>query len=253
MRILLINSHHKILGGSERYYLNLSNLLKSRGHKVAHFSMLDRGNFPTKWSKYFVSHINLTKNTPKDFIRKIFRMPYSFEAKNKINILLDKFRPDIVHINNIYYYISPSILGEIKKRGIPIVQTVHDYQLISPNTILFYNGKVCEVTKKDRYYKALENRWRKPYVATIMSVITIYIQYFFKFFEKNVDYFITPSIFMKNKLLEYGFKTKNIVHLPNFTNFSSFKSKFTKKLITNRYVLFFGRLDEPKGVLFLLR
>ena len=203
MKILLINNHHRALGGAERYYLGLAKLLKSKGHQVAHFSVVHQKNINSKWKKYFVSYINLRNNGPKNFLKKISRMFYSLEAKHKIGLLLNDFSPDIVHINNIYHFITPSILGEIKKRGIPIVQTVHDYQLISPNSNLYYDGKVCEITKPDSYYKAFFLKQNSSYTATFMSILVSYVQHLFKFFEKNVDVFITPSIFMKNKLLQY--------------------------------------------------
>jgi glycosyltransferase involved in cell wall biosynthesis len=236
------------VGGAERYYFDLYTLLKSKGHKVAFFSMKDCGNVYTKWNKYFVSNINLVKD---NFIKKITRIPYSLEAKYKINKLLDDFKPDLVHINNIYYYISPSILPEIKKRKIPIIQTVHDYQLISPVSALFYDGKICEITKKHSYYKALLNRSKKPYIATIMSVISQYIQHYCKFFENNVDCFIVPSKFMEKKLHEYGFHAKKIVCIPNFTKLKITDIKATRNKF-QRYILYFGRLDESKGLLFLL-
>jgi glycosyltransferase involved in cell wall biosynthesis len=250
MRILLINNNHRLVGGAERYYLDLFWLLKSNGHKVAFFSMKDPKNIKTKWSNYFVSNINLEKS---NLLQKILRVPYSFESRRKINKVLDVFKPDIVHINNIYYYITPSILPEIKRRNIPIIQTVHDYQLISPVSALFYDGKVCEITKTSSYYKALLDRSKKPYMTTIISVISQYVQYFFKFFEKNVDCYIVPSQFMKNKLLEYKFKAKKIVHLPNFSRFSLSSRKKYKNINSEKFVLFFGRLDESKGVLFLLK
>jgi glycosyltransferase involved in cell wall biosynthesis len=252
VKILLINNHHRALGGAERYYLGLAKLLKSKGHQVAHFSVVHQKNINSKWKKYFVSYINLRNNGPKNFLKKISRMFYSLEAKHKIGLLLNDFSPDIVHINNIYHFITPSILGEIKKRGIPIVQTVHDYQLISPNSNLYYDGKVCEITKPDSYYKAFFLKQNSSYTATFMSILVSYVQHLFKFFEKNVDVFITPSIFMKNKLLQYEFRVKKIVHLSNFTDFSFLKYRLSRKQTHNKYILYFGRLDTAKGVLFLL-
>lgn len=249
MKVLLVNNNHKMVGGTERYYLSLAKLLRDHGHKVAFFSTHSKNNLKSKWSKYFVDPIYLG---PGNFIQKVMKVPYSFDSKRKIAKLLNDFRPDIVHINNIYYQISPSILGEIKKRKIPIVQTVHDYQLISPIPALFYNGRVCEITKKNKYYLALSNRNSGSYIATAISVVSQYIQHFFRFYEKSVDVFITPSKFMKNKLHEYGFKAKKIIHLPNFIYApkEKFRHSPNKK---EKYILYFGRLDEPKGVLFLLK
>ena len=251
MRILQINSHHKMIGGTERYYLELSDLLRKRGHLVANFSLKDSKNYSSEWEKYFLDELDFSKNDYKSFIKKACRMFYSFEAKRKVERLLDDFKPDIVHIHNIYYYISPSILSVIKKRKIPVVQTVHDYQLISPCLDLFSNGRVNEDTKKNRYYKAvLSKSIKESYVASLMAAVASYIQHIFRLYERHVDYFIAPSVFMEKKLIEYGFDPRKIIHLPNFTNFSL--SKTSNKPHKEKYVLYFGRLEEKKGAMFLL-
>ena len=77
MKILLINSHHRFYGGAERYYFDLSSLLKSKGHEVAHFSMLDRNNQASKWSKYFVSNLDFSEANSSSFFKKVSRMFYS--------------------------------------------------------------------------------------------------------------------------------------------------------------------------------
>ncbi len=255
MKILLVNNHHKILGGAERYYFELSTLLASKGNIVGFFSTRDRDNKPSKWQRYFIEKIDFTNNDLRSFFPKLKRMVYSFDSKKKIAAVLNDFQPDIVHIQNIYYYISPSILSEIKKRNIPIVQTVHDYQLISPSVNLFHDGKICEITKPHDYYRAILHRCIKnSYQASLMAVVSSYTQRMGKFYEKYVDYFISPSIFVKNKLIEYGFNAHKVVHIPNFYH-SSVVSGTDDSAGENRqgqFVLFFGRLAEQKGIFDLL-
>lgn len=251
MKVLLINNHHRQNGGAERYYFELAKLLARKGHDVAFFSMKAPKNVQTKWSKYFLSEVDFTKNGPKTLFKKIERTFYSFEAKTKIAKLLNDFKPDIVHIQNIYYYISPSILGEIKKRHIPIVQTVHDYELISPNLTLFSQGKICEITKRHKFYKALLHKSVKgSYIASGVAVIVSYLQYIFKFHERAINTFIAPSKFMKKKLREYGFQAKNVVVLPNFVILPKYTKITSKK--GEGYVLYFGRLTTHKGLMILL-
>lgn len=250
MKILLINNHHKYDGGTEKYYLTLSELLKSKGHEIAYFSMHDPMNLKTPWEKYFVSNLNFNKRGFVNSIKILLRMSYSLESISKLNKLLRDFKPDIAHINNIYYYLSPSILGVLRRHGIPIVQTIHDYQIISPNPILFSNGKVCENTKVHRYYMAfLKKSISNSFLASFMAVFSSYTQYLCKFYEKNVDVFITPSRFIKNKLKEYNFAGSRIVLLPNFIT----KQKKQKNIPQNKYILFFGKLSEQKGIYPILK
>lgn len=252
MKILQINKFHYIEGGTERYYLELSKVLERHGHEIAHFSMQDPRNFKSKWSKYFVSNLSFRNVDYRLGLKIIGRMIYSIEAKKKINELLDSFTPNIVHIHNIYNHISPSILPEIKKRNIPIVQTIHDYHLIAPNKNLFHGEKICEITKKNVYYKAIFHRCIKnSYSASFLTAITMYIHRFSKIYLDNIDHFLTPSKFIKQKLIEYGFNAEKITVIPNFITIDGNIKKESIKIKKN-YILYIGRLSSEKGLDFLL-
>lgn len=251
MKVLQINNHHNYSGGAEKYYLDVSNLLTRHGIEVANFSMRDKRSEESSWGKYFVSNISPKNKGIINKIKLATRSVWSPESKTKINNILDDFRPDIVHIHNIHYYVSPIILSEIKKRNIPIVMTVHDYQIISPNVNLFSKGTIDETTKRHKYYKTFFNKSvRNSYSASFIAVLSSYYHWLFKTYTKNVDMFIAPSKFMKNKLIEFGIDETKIKYLPNFIE----KEKTNKKILknTNKYVLYFGRLAEHKGILDLI-
>lgn len=248
MKVLQINKYHHIVGGAERYYLELSGLLKKKGLEVAHFSMHHPKNEKSRWKKYFVSNVSLKGVNLKNEWKILGRVVYSFEAKNKISKLLDVFKPDIVHIHGIYYHISPSILPEIKKRKIPVVYTVHDYHLLTPNITFFHDGAICEITKKKKFYKAIFHKCVKnSYFASFLATVALSAHRTFNIYKRNVDYFIAPSLFMKKKLVEYGFDSKQILHLPNFV-----KGPRNKKRSKEDYVLYFGKISEQKGLSFLI-
>ena len=67
---------------------------------------------------------------------------YNGEARKKIRMVLDDFMPDIVHLNNFTYQLTPSIILEIVKwrkytgHKCKIIFTAHDYNLICPNHML---------------------------------------------------------------------------------------------------------------------
>lgn len=235
-----------MVGGTEKYYFELSALLEKKGHQVAHFSMYDQDNVKSEWSKYFVSDIEHRKKGVPEVIRKIPRIFYSSESKIKIKKLLDNFKPDIVHLNNIYYCISPSILSEFKKRNIPVVQTVHDFQLINPNVIMYHNGEVCEIFNGKNYLRTLLHRCADDsYIGTFLMLTIDFVQNFNNFYNKNVDVFVTPSIYMRNKLIERGFLKNKVVHINNLVTINKLNTKNKKN---GKYILYFGRLNEAKGI-----
>ena len=135
MKILQINKFLYPRGGAETYLFGLSELLKKNGHEVIYFSQKNPKNISTDNKKFFVSDLELGKFS-FGMLFKVGRIFWSFEAERKIAKLIKKEKPDIVHIHNIYHQISPSILRAIKKAGIPIVMTVHDFKLIDPNYTL---------------------------------------------------------------------------------------------------------------------
>jgi glycosyltransferase involved in cell wall biosynthesis len=249
MKILQINKFFYLHGGASRYFFELSNLLKKNGHQVAHFSMHDKRNYPSYWSKYFISHISYSETNLKNAIKIISRIFYSVEARSKISVLLDEFSPDIAHLHSIYHHISPSILLELKRRRIPTVMTVHDFHLIAPNHTLFHNGKICEITKPDKYFKSILHKCVKnSYFASFLDAAEHYFHKILNIYEKNIDAFICPSIFYQNKLIEYGIPKQKLCVINSYYDIKKNNSP-TKN---GRYILYFGRLSEEKGLQFLL-
>ena len=168
MKILQINKFHYLRGGAERHYLELSELLKSHGHEVIHFSMNDSRNEFSKYGKYFAKQVNLEKFS----LVNIFKIFYNFDAQKKLDSLLEAERPDIVHMHNIYHQLSPAIINTIKKHNIPMVMTLHDYKIICPNYQLFSQGKICNSCIGQKYYNCLlkkcaKNSYKKSYKSCL--------------------------------------------------------------------------------------
>jgi glycosyltransferase involved in cell wall biosynthesis len=67
-------------------------------------------------------------------------MFYENEAiDKKFSALLDEIKPDIVHIHHLVF-LSIGIIEEIRRRGIPMVFTLHDYWLLCPKWHLLKNN-----------------------------------------------------------------------------------------------------------------
>ena len=253
MKILLINKFLYHRGGDCTYTFSLSNLLRSKGHDVYYWGMKHPKNYDFEDEKYFPDHIdfeevNKNKNIINSF-RVISRSIYSFHAKKRIREYLKKIKPDIVHLNNIHSHLTPSIIDEINRFNIPIVWTLHDYELICPNIHFLSNEKVCEKCKEHKYYQCVINRCKKnSLTASIVTAIKSYTHYFLNI-EKKVDYFIAPSKFLGNKFIEYEWNENKIRHIRNFLpNFS----KLNKSNVDD-YILYFGGLSPWKGILTLIK
>ncbi|MFA6918583.1 MAG: glycosyltransferase family 4 protein [Patescibacteria group bacterium] len=228
MKILQINKFLYPHGGAETYLLNLSRLLEQNGHEVIYFSQKISKNIPCSQEKYFLSNLELDKFHWKTLWR-LGRIFWSFEASRKIKKLIDQEKPDIVHIHNIYHQISPSILHVIKRAGIPIVMTAHDYKLIRPDYILRADGKKV-----------------KPKDSTLVQILLSAEFYFHRIinvYSKNIKLFLTPSKFLKDKLIKKDYLSVEAV--PLFIDLADYPEFETDRI--SPYIIFFGRLHESKG------
>ncbi len=253
MKILMINSFYYLRGGSERCFFDLTTLLESKGHEVIPFSMHHERNQPSPYSDYFVSNIDYPSllkggSSIADKYYALRRVVYYSEARKKIEQLIADTNPDIAHVHGIAAEISPSILPAIKNARIPLVQTLHDYRLICPNTNFISQGEVCERCKRHRYYNVVLRQCKRDSLpASFLAGLELSIHKIFQIYERNVDLFITPSQFLKSKLIEFGVKNE-IVRLENFVDVDRFKPQYEAE----NYFVYYGRLEKIKGVMTLL-
>ena len=251
MKILLANKYHYVKGGSETYYFGLANLLTKLGHEVIFFAMADKNNHPCKDEQFFVSNVDFNGKTSKmQKVKAGFRVLYSFEAKKSISALIEKEKPDIVHINLVHRHITLSIIRAIKKYNIPIVYTVHDLNCVCPNHEMLVNGKVCELCLKGKYRNCIKQKCVKG--STVKSALGAIeaINYKRMKIYDDIDLYITPSYFYKKKLEESGIIHPEIVHIKNFLPLDT---KFKNDNEDKNYLLYFGRISEEKGIITLLK
>ena len=243
MKILMVNKFLYPKGGAETYFLKIGKHLEEQGHEIQYFGMYSEKN--TVGNKFNLYTTEMDFHTSK--LSKIlypFRIIYSFEARKKIKRIIKNFKPDIVHLNNINFQLTPSIIEIAHKMNVPIVQTVHDYQMICPNHLL-YNDEICEKCIHGSKWNCAKNNCihESKIKSIIGSIEAILYAKVLKTYEK-VDKYICPSEFLKNKLIEANemYKDKTI----SIQNFIELKE--IPKVKKDDYVLYFGRLAEEKGL-----
>ena len=247
MRILLVNKFLYPRGGSESYMLKLAEELKAQGHEVEYFGMYDEKNTVGNSLGLYTTNMDFHSKGLARFLYP-FKIIYSRESYKKIGKVLDDFKPDIVHMNNINFQLTPSIIYAVKKRNIPLVQTVHDYQMICPNHLLysFKETKPCDRCIKGSKWNCFKyNCIHNSKIKSFLGVIEAKLYTFLKTYKK-VDLYICPSRFLENKL-----KYSSDIYLgKTFTihNFIEKNDISTKNESENPYVVFVGRLSKEKGV-----
>ncbi|WP_340155572.1 glycosyltransferase family 4 protein [uncultured Winogradskyella sp.] len=250
MKVLQINKYLKIVGGAETYMFQLSKLLVGQDIEVKLWGMADDENLVQDFPGLEPSNVDYSNQNFKTKISSVVDTIYSRNNRLKIAKVLDEYQPDIVHIHNYNFQLTPSILPEIKKRGIKVVQTIHDSQMVCPYHRLysFQRNEVCTKCVQGSFVNCIKDRCFDDSLlkSTIGAVESIY--YHSKgYYEKYVDQYISPSNFLadliKNKI------NKEIKVIPNFTKVTASKQCIESN---KNYYLYYGRISEEKGILELI-
>lgn len=238
MKILIAHKFYYRRGGDCVYAMELEQLLKRHGHETAVFSMDYPKNIGTPWSKYFPGNMRMWMAATRPF--------GSQEVIKKFNILLDDFRPDVVHLNNIHTQLSPVIAELARQRGVRVVWTVHDYKLLCPRYDCLRGGKdVCELCfdgdkRPCLAHRCMKGSWLKSWIGYREAVKWNRAR-----LEACTDLFICPSRFMADKMAQGGFNQEKLEVLHNFIDVEKCqKSDYGK----DDYYCYVGRLSHEKGV-----
>lgn len=256
MKILMVNKFLHPAGGAETYVFKLGEYLKSQGDEVEYFGMYHPDNIVgNRWNLYTGS-MDFHKKGFLSYFTNPLKIVYSVEAKKKIGKILDVFQPDVVHINNFNYQLTPSILLAVKeyrrkcRKKVKVIYTAHDSQLVCPNHYMYRPQfrQTCEKCLNGGGFvncirgKCIHNSFLKSVLGTLEAVYwnkrNVY---------ENIDLIVCPSTFMKEKLDTNPLFAKITVMLRNFVE--PIVSKQSQK---GKYILYFGRYSEEKGIRTLL-
>lgn len=238
MKILIAHKFYYRRGGDSVYAMELEQLLTRHGHEVAVFSMDYPRNIGTLWSRYFPGNMRIWMAATRPF--------GSQEVRRKFSKLLDDFRPDVVHLNNIHTQLSPVIAELAHERGVRVVWTVHDYKLLCPRYDCLRGGKkVCELCfggdkRPCLAHKCMKGSWAASWIGYREA-----LKWNRNRLEACTDMFICPSRFMAEKMAKGGFNRDKLKVLHNFIDVEKCRKSDYRK---DDYYCYVGRLSHEKGV-----
>jgi len=240
MKILICNKFWYNRGGDCNYAIGLKSLLEKYGHKVAEFAMEYEKNFPSEWSGFWPSEMKGRNITS--------RVLGSKEVSRSFSKMLDLFKPDIVHLNNIHTQLSP-VIGQIAhKRDIPVVWTIHDYKLLCPRYDCLRNGKdfCTECFSGNKRPLLLHSCMKNSRAASVIAYLEAR-KWNRELLESFTDKFICPSLFMRNMMASGGFNSEKLINLHNFIEIEKCRRE---DYLNQRddFCCYVGRLSQEKGV-----
>ncbi len=243
MRILQIHNKYLEKGGEDTVVANERQLLQTQGHAVelCEFDNLDLEG---------LSKLKLLQKTL--FNRASYR---------KVAEHIKAFKPDVVHIHNVYYDASSAIFWAIKKKNVPAVMTIHNYRLGCIQGLLFRDNAVCSLCldKKTSYYGLKYRCFKESFIKSLqLTLVNKCNQWIIRYANPVKTYIflaeftkqmLSPVLSLKNT--EGGSDGVTQSHpVTRAVLKSNYVSDFGHSPQSERddFYLFVGRLNEQKGV-----
>ena len=230
MRILFIHNKYKQYGGEDVTVELETTVLIKKGHEVKTI-FFDNSPIRGLFSK----------------IGSAFRSIYNFSSAKKISKIIQEFRPDIIHIHNLFFIASPSIIYAARKHKIPVVVTIHNYRLICASALLLRDNQVCELCTQKKFplagirYKCYRNSATESALVTSITGI----HKLFKTWQNKIHTYITLNEFSRSKLLHSSLNVpaSMMTIKPNFV-----PDPGEGPTQREGFFLFAGRIVKEKGV-----
>jgi glycosyltransferase involved in cell wall biosynthesis len=226
VRVLVAHAYYRIRGGEDRYVDEQAHLL-SAIHEVELFTRRNE-------------HLS----GPARAATSILGVGGGSRALAK---KLDDFRPDLVHVHNVYPALGPIVHRETARRGIPLVMTVHNYRLRCPNGLTFTEGEVCERCVHGTNLNAVVHECFPSRSQAAVYALGLAVHRSIERTEAKVALFLTPSEFLAERLRGWGIEGSRVRTVRSFTRAFPDASP-----APGGFGLFLGRLSSEKGVDVLL-
>lgn len=233
MKILLVHNFYKIRGGEDQVFENEKNLLIQKGHQVATFTR-HNDDIENWWIKARTAW-NL------NFSREIFK---SFWKK------LTDFRPELVHVHNLFPQLTASVLNAAQEYGATTVMTLHNFRTICTNGLFLRDGRPCELCLPENSHSAIRHLcYRNSFAGSVSVSRMIDHHRSENTWVTKTQKLIALSEFAKSKFVAGGFSEKHISVKPNFFLPSrEFDALEAAQPHLSQKLLFIGRLSPEKGL-----
>lgn len=228
MRILIIHNFYQHAGGEDIVFRQEVEELK-KDHTVSTVTFRNRKGW--RGALQFLAY------------------PWNIYAIYKIKKRIQDFVPDLVHIHNMHYASGPAVIRTIKKQGIPVVMTLHNFRLLCPSATLFFQGKLYldSLTKNFPWKGIRLGILDHSRIKTFATACTHFLHWKIDTWQ-SVNRFIVLTDFSKQLFLSSGkqFTPKQFTVKPNFVDIRTAESP------RDNYYVFVGRLSAEKGIVELV-
>ncbi len=232
MRVALVHNRYLERGGEDTVVEHTGELLAKAGHQVHHLVVDNREEIGT-------SRLGA--------VRTGLRARWNPASARRVEALLDAHPVDVAHVHNFFPVLSPSVYGAFRARGVPVVQTLHNYRLLCANGLFFRAGRPCEECVARGPWNAVRHGcYRGSRLQTAVWSEQAAHHARRRTWRRDVDLFTTPSEYARARLWAADLPAARVRVLPNPVPDPG------EPRPGGEGAVFVGRLSPEKGVAHLL-
>ncbi len=241
MKILVLHNFHRkgSSSGDDQVFKDETRLLEGHGNTVIRYTVSN---------DFFDSLGTVGK------IKAALGMLWSFRNYREVKEIIDKEKPDIVHIHTFFPLMSPSVLYAAKRSGCKVVATLHDTRFICPCCTSLRGTQICNKCGDGHYFRMFKyGCFKNSRLQSLIVALIFKYHRLRKTFYKQIDRYICLNDNQIKLLENIGFDRGKIIKKYNFVPDEI--SEIINDEVSNlpsRYVVFYGRIGEEKGIRILM-
>ncbi len=244
MRILIAHNDYGQPSGEEHALAALASLANRAGHDVVWLrrSSTEIGRSLARKAKAFLAGV---------------ANPWMAWRMAK---MLEMEMPDLVIVQNLYPFLSPSVLVPCRRRWVPVIMRCPNYRLFCPNSLHLSHGQVCERCLGGREYFCLLRNCERDIFKSAGYALRGWAARVSRRILDNVNIFIVLSEFQRQRFIAQDIPPERIEILHNITpnveplstDAPTYRSIETLssdlRLPSSGCIAFVGRASPEKGI-----
>lgn len=139
MHVLQVHTAYRQRGGEDGVVEEDAVALRGAGHRVSQ------------------EIVHNPESTAATFVA-LARTPYNTSAAKSLKAVVERLRPDVVHLHNTWFAMGPAAVAALRDLDVAVVMTLHNYRLICPAATLYHHGSRCHDCLEGGPWMAIRHR-----------------------------------------------------------------------------------------------
>lgn len=234
MKVLMLHNRYRQLGGEDAVVRAEVDVLRDHGVDVI------QANF----------HNEVPGRRWGEAARLGIASAWSARSHSEVEDLCRNHRPDVAHVHNFWFKLTPAVHAACQALSIPTIQTLHNFRLLCANAMFLRDGQVCEDCMGKVPWRGITRRcYRSSYLSSAAVARMIFVNRCLGTWHEKVDAFIMMTEHARSLFSGGGLPPEKLFLNPNFTSDPGEPSSLPSDSDT---ILYVGRLSPERNLAGLL-